>query len=176
MSSLYCALSLSFWLIYGQWSMFRKAKLSLCDVIVFKKRSTGERMFIFCGWGFYFHHSLSTKALGSILSWSCAKSFWISYDRKHFESILRQERTLTNNNFIIFLNIIGRKHSKALKSFLYTLNAYILSPLDLFLKMMTSQRESSVSFEHTPLGINKPKRKGKSTMETTRCICFIYYV
>ena len=34
--------SLSFLLVFVQWSMFQTYKLSLCDVIVFKKSSTGD--------------------------------------------------------------------------------------------------------------------------------------
>ena len=34
--------------------------LSLCDVIVFQKTSTGDGKFTLCGWNYYFHRSLST--------------------------------------------------------------------------------------------------------------------
>ena len=51
-------------------------KLSLSDVIVFKKGSTGDGKFTLCGWDFYFPCSLSTD---------------LHYcDRKRFESIVHQ--------------------------------------------------------------------------------------
>ena len=48
-----------FSLVFVQWSMFQQIRLSLCDVIVFEKSSTGDGIFTFCGWGYYFHRSLS---------------------------------------------------------------------------------------------------------------------
>ena len=47
-------------------------------------------------------------------------------------------------------------------------NVNIPSPVDLFLKMMTSQRESLFHLKHTPLDKNKQKRKEKYLMETTK--------
>ena len=51
LSSLHYVVFLSFLLVFVQWSMFRHIELSVCDIIAFKKGSTGDGKFTFCRWG-----------------------------------------------------------------------------------------------------------------------------